>query len=146
MRRLFHFTADDATHWDAIRTQGVILPLSQTDLPNPTYNTPYDKWLDDSVHLTETERLHSTDIGTFVGDKTAIRIEVAVPDAIRWAAFLNLHKFPTDYRVALSRDFADAPHWWVVERPIPWFEWVAVTNMRTGETYDLTARFKEVAS
>lgn len=132
MRRLYHFTGADAAHWGAISSEGVILPLAMLGTA-PPQQTPHDIYLDGSVHLTETAQLDSADIGTWVGDKTAIRIEVNVPDAIRWAAFLNRHRFPTAYRLGLSRHFKDAPHWWVVERPIPAVEWVAVTDMRTGE-------------
>ena len=137
MTRLYHYTADEDTHWGKILRDGRIVPLALTGRAGDAPQThPQDGLLDGVVHLTDDPGARPENLGLVMAEslrKTEIRIEVDVP-AITWARWLKEVRFDARYAAALAKTSGwQAHHWRVATFPIPKDRWIEAVDTRTGE-------------
>lgn len=135
-KRLFHYTADETTHWQSILADRQIIPLSETGRQT-VIMTEWDHLVDQVVHLTDDPELTPQKIGQHYGAalrKTELRIEVAVPEAEQWTRYGPRVGIPPWYMATMAKaGNYQANHWYVVER-VPIAQWVEVVDTRSGET------------
>jgi hypothetical protein len=84
----------------------------------------------DVVWLTDLDDAHSAGITGGPGAKGAIKVMVDVPDVDlhRWPKWARSHRIDERWYEALARGH-DPSHWWVVERNVPWSEWVSIERV-----------------
>ena len=134
---LFHFTSTH--HWPLIVAAG-ILTTTESNVGSPRADWPPSGpdvaprvvWLTDAPHLPA--RRHGLTLSPKVMrelgvsgmvDKSAVRIEVAVDDAIWWPDFADEHGMNPRWRRAIEEGHAPET-WWVVPREILMSEFVDV--------------------
>lgn len=126
---LYHFTADDIDHWDSIEYEGALRVTESNISMTKEHKGPDVVWLTaNSDSQDQGAMLRGSDGRTF-GSKTGIRITVDVPDGEvhywpKWARQQGIKE--RWYRALAATPGANPRDWYVVMRPIPASEWVAI--------------------
>lgn len=136
--RLYHFTSPERL--TMIRLEGEIrVTESNIGSPHPDWPPCGEHVGPDVVWLTDVDTIGNGAglalDGSLDGtDKTAVRIEVDVPDAdvTWWPDFARAHGMHRNWRRVIERG-RDPESWFVVARAIPRREWVKVDAPGGGE-------------
>ncbi len=118
---LYHFTS--TVHLPLINAAGALTTTESNLSPTREHAGPDVVWLTSDP---EPDAEGHALAGSCV-DKTAVRITVDVPDAEVWGwlPWSRGHRIPKKWARHLERGRRPAT-WYVMERPIPRAEWVAV--------------------
>ncbi len=118
--KLYHFTARH--HLPAIRAAGVLKVTESNMSKRREHAGPDVVWLTSNPE----PAAHTWKVGSIV-DKTEVRITVEVPKraAHRWREWARRRGIDREWMRVLA-SVGGSGSWYVVERPIPEAEWVAV--------------------
>jgi hypothetical protein len=131
-RLLYHFTIPSRDgHLGSILRDGEIRTTESNCSFKREHAGPDVVWLLDVPTAALADHGLGDDQGLYA--KRLGRVTVEVPDAMRWSSFCIRHRVSRGTMTALAASGGwGSKAWWVLERPIPHSEWVAVDRYVDG--------------